>query len=88
MCSNTLSPITVAQSGFKTINVNASKINDASCNIANGAVLITSFTSDTANFDFEWRDSSGVIKANTSLLTNVDQGKYELYATDENGCTE
>ncbi|OJY87481.1 MAG: hypothetical protein BGP13_24625 [Sphingobacteriales bacterium 40-81] len=88
LCSNTLSPITVAQSGFKTINVNASKINDASCNIANGAVLITSFTSDTANFDFEWRDSSGVIKANTSLLTNVDQGKYELYATDENGCTE
>ena len=61
---------------------------DASCGEANGSILGITTTGGTGTVTYSWTQDGNPIPDNTAELNGIDEGEYELTATDDNGCTD
>jgi gliding motility-associated-like protein len=85
-CSALLPSYNIPQSAFINLSVTGSVIHAASCNMANGSIIPGQFTGDTSAYSFVWKDTNNAIIGNHSALLHVNNGTYDLIATDSNGC--
>ncbi len=86
-CKDTSTVMFVPQAAFAPITVQRIEQIQPHCDLANGSLKITEFSSDSTRYIFTWKDSlSGVVLSNHSLLSNVNPGIYYLNAVDSNGC--
>jgi len=60
-------------------------ITDASCNLNNGSVTV-SFAAGQAPASYRWATATGTTIITNVPLTNRQQGTYQLFVTDGNGC--
>ncbi|MES2591060.1 MAG: gliding motility-associated C-terminal domain-containing protein [Bacteroidota bacterium] len=78
-------PVTI--SPLPTLNTSAAIITPANCQDSTGSVQGIAVVSGYPAFQYEWRDSAGVVVGNAADLNNVGTGIYLLTVTDANGCT-
>ncbi len=80
----------VTLSGDPGPSVNTSDVNidDANCNMDDGAITGINVSGGSSPISYSWENSDGT-QVGTSLdLTNVPSGTYSLTVTDDNGCEE
>lgn len=87
-CSQSIS-VAVPPAMFKYINVTSTSLRNAFCNQSNGFVTLNSFSQDPSQYTFRWvNQSTGVTAGTGTSLTNISEGSYELFATDNKGCEQ
>ena len=87
-CKDTSSIMFIPGGRFTPVTVQNVDQVQPHCDLANGSVKITGFSTDSSHYVFAWKDSvTGATLSNTSLLDNVNTGTYNLQALDTNGCT-
>lgn len=81
--------VAVPLATFKNISVTSSSLRNAFCNQSNGFVTVNSFSQDQSLYTFRWvSQSTGVTAGTGTSLTNVQEGSYQLIATDDKGCEQ
>lgn len=85
-CSKSLS-VVVPTATFKDISVTSASFGNAFCNQNNGFVTVNSFSQDQRLYTFRWiNQSTGLAAGTGTSLTNIPEGSYQLFATDDKGC--
>ncbi len=88
-CSVLAPVMFVPQAGFIPISVQAWGSKAANCGKPNGIINPQTFSKDTSNYKFTWKDSvTNQVVGNHTTLWNVDGGTYILFAKDSNGCEQ
>jgi gliding motility-associated-like protein len=88
-CIQTSPVITIPQAAFIPIQILSSRTVPASCGQPNGFVEINVFSRDTGLYAFRWVDSaSGQVISRFTNLYQINNGHYELFARDSNGCEQ
>ncbi len=62
-------------------------ITDATCSQENGIVQGIVVNGGQAPFSYEWRNETDSLIASASNIYNIPSGIYNLFVTDNNGCT-
>jgi gliding motility-associated-like protein len=88
-CSASSNGISIPVASFTDIAVQTASITNASCQKANGAVLVTAFSISPVGYQFNWTDSiSGLPAGSGAGISALQPGTYLLTAIDNNGCTK
>lgn len=69
--------------------VSSITVHEESCNRKDAFAQINSLSPDENGFSFEWENvTTQQIISTSTRIENVVEGKYNFYATDENGCKQ
>lgn len=83
-CSKESPEYTIVKKQINTAYTSNKTIKAASCSQNNGSIQVVFNTQQPKAL--RWENSAGVTLGQNALLQNLDDGTYQLYVTDDNGC--
>ncbi|MEP6675310.1 MAG: gliding motility-associated C-terminal domain-containing protein [Ferruginibacter sp.] len=85
-CTASAGPFTLMDKPAPAFDLSAIRINNATCNHANGNIAGILISNAYASQQFKWYDERGNIVSNIISLSNVAPGKYYLQYDDASPC--